>query len=313
MTTVGCFRINHRSSKKTKLTLPAQIADQLKYNKYSQPVISETICDTNKGYRLITTTILSEDEYLKKDKRLILDSYIPYPGSNMPVIMVLPVSGGDYTIEKKFIIKYFASKGYACVLVRRDKKSDPNSGKEINAMIKQSILDNKRVLDWMESRSEFDHTRIVAFGTSLGAIKLSLLIGTDERIKASVLLLVTGDFPYLASHSKEGSWRTGGATKKRNAYLTEHKMTISEMEKDLRNKIYWDPNLVAPYVDPEKVLIFLGMLDTVTPFSTGKELRQKMGKPDTVFLLSGHYTALLYLTSIRSSALTFFEEHIGKK
>ena len=57
------------------------------------------------------------------------------------------------------------------------------------------------------------------------------------------------------------------------------------------------------------VLLILAACDTIVPFKKGWELRRGMGKPETVVVLSGHYTALLYLLYIRSTAFEFFQSH----
>jgi len=44
------------------------------------------------------------------------------------------------------------------------------------------------------------------------------------------------------------------------------------------------------------------------PIRKGRELREKMGRPETIFLLSGHYSALLCLPYLRHASFSFLHE-----
>ena len=56
------------------------------------------------------------------------------------------------------------------------------------------------------------------------------------------------------------------------------------------------------------MIIALG--DTVVPTRTGKELRRLMHQPETLFVVSGHYTAYLFLPRIKSELLRFFNKRL---
>jgi hypothetical protein len=245
------------------------------------------------------------------NKTLELEYYLPRKpwGKPMPAIIILPISAGaQYPLERYFA-RYFGRRGYAAVIVHRESERDPETGEEINELLHQSIFDNMRVIDWLRTRDELDTTRIGLLGTSMGAIKGSLVVAVDPRINAAVLALAGEDLPYILSHSTEGRLRGGGIVGHRNAYLAKHHITLEQFSERLKETITCDPQSFAPCVDPRKVLLFLGACDTIVPFKKGWELRRAMGEPDTVVMLSGHYTALLYLFYIRSTAFEFFRRH----
>jgi hypothetical protein len=264
--------------------------------------------ETNAHYQLAQVKLAAPVAGAPTNKILELEYYRPQLPEPLPVIIILPVSAGDTYPLERYFAHYFARRGFAAVIVHREREGDPKTADQINGLLRQSILDNTLVVDWLETRRELDATRIGLLGTSMGAIKGSLFVAVDSRLKAAVLGLVGGDLPYLLAYSTEGAWRGGGIARYREAYLAEHHLTREQFRKQLEQTIVYDPKLFAPSVDPEKVLLILGTCDSVVPFKKGWELRRGMGKPETVVLVSGHYTALFYLLYIRSAALEFFQK-----
>jgi hypothetical protein len=245
------------------------------------------------------------------NKTVELACYTPPRDKPLPVILIFPISGGGYLLEELFA-KYFYRHGYAAIIVYResDAERDPKTALEINQKIRQSVLDNKRVVDWLETRPEYDAKRIAVLGTSMGSLKATFLVAVDPRIKAAALGLTGGDIPYLLAYSKEGAWHHRGLTRQREAYLSEHHLTKEQFRRLLEKEIVWDPKAVAPSVAPEKVLMILALCDTVVPTRTGKELRRLMHRPETLFVVSGHYTAYFYLPRIKSELLRFFNKRL---
>jgi hypothetical protein len=76
---------------------------------------------------------------------------------------------------------------------------------------------------------------------------------------------------------------------------------------ELSAKIQTDPVALAPYVDAGNVLMYIAAFDSVIPRECGDRLREAMGKPEAVYLLSGHFTSLLYLPCVERESLSFFK------
>jgi len=239
----------------------------------------------------------------KTNRVLELDFYRPSGTNRTPVIVVLPIIGGGYPLEK-FFCSYFARQGMAAVLVRRDrlKKTLEDLG-EINDTLQQAAIDSRQAIDWIETRPELDASRIGVFGISMGGIRAAFLAPLDSRIRAATIGLAGGDLPYIIAHSKEG-----GIVRRREPYLQKHGITRDEFEQKLRTTLASDPLTVAPSIDPNKVLLVLATFDTAVPSKKGFELRRAMGKPETIVVPTGHYTALLFIPYIKSACLRFFKE-----
>jgi hypothetical protein len=223
-----------------------------------------------------------------------------------PIILLLPVSGGGYDAER-FFARYFAQHGLAVVIVHRTKiPREPTELAAIDDWLKQRVTEQRRVIDWIETRPELDAGRIGIFGISMGGIQGALLTAVDERVQAAVLGLAGGDLPYILTHSTEK-----GIVSRREALLREQPMPREQLEEELRRSIVWDPNALAPCIDPQRVLLVLGMCDTTVPFKKGWELRKKMGRPETILLPTGHYSALLCIPYIESQTVKFFQSRFG--
>jgi hypothetical protein len=237
------------------------------------------------------------------ERRIGVEYYDSKAPGKKPVVLVLPMAGGGYTIERHFA-NYFANRGYAAVIVQRERlPKDQQLIQNLNPMMLRMVLDHKRVIDWLESKPEIDSQKIGLFGISLGGIKAAILAPVEKRIQAAMIGLAGGDVPYLLAHSTEP-----GLTKKREEFLKLHNLTVEEAEVKLRTMITRDPLVYAPYVDPQKVLLVIARYDTVIPTEKGLLLKEKMGNPETIMLPSGHYTAALSIPYIKSEAFEFFQK-----
>ena len=221
---------------------------------------------------------------------------------------MLPIIGGGYPLEKLFCA-YFARQGMGAVLVRRDGlKRTLDDLEEINDTLQQAAIDSRQAMDWIETRPELDASRIGIFGISMGGIRAAFLAPLDSRIRAAVIGLAGGDLPYIIAHSKEN-----GIVHRRTPYLEKHGITQDAFEQKLRATLTCDPLTVASSIDPHKVLLVLATFDTCVPSKKGFELRRAMGKPETLIVPTGHYTALLYLPYIKPACLRFFKEKFAGK
>ncbi len=239
---------------------------------------------------------------------IVLDCYQPVPTNKTPVILVLPILGGSYELEEHFA-DYFARHGLAAVIVHREKiNPSPQAAEAFDGMLRQTVLDNQQAIDWLETQPEIDPARIGVFGASMGAIKGALLVELENRVQAAVLGLAGGNVPYILTQTTEK-----GIARRRKAWLREHKVSLAELNEQLRQQITCDPVAFAPYAQPAKVLLVLAACDTVVPIKTGLELRRKMGKPETVLIMAGHYSALAYVPYIQHQALKFYRKKFHAK
>jgi hypothetical protein len=306
----GCSHVSMRSRGAHYRSLPPAIAAEYACPKGEDFDCQVEVLEQNVGYTLKRVQLKALADGTNADRRIVLDYYELRDQGKTPVVLVLPMAGGSYGIERHFA-SYFAGRGYATVIVHRDKiprgvKSD-RLVEDFNPMLKRMVLDHKRVIDWLETRPDIDATRLGIFGISLGGIKGALLAPLESRIRAAVLGLAGGDLPHILVHSTEPS-----IIRRREEFLKEQNLSPERAEEKLRQMITRDPLVYAPYVDPGKVLLVLARFDTVVPTEKGLLLKKKMGNPETIMIPAGHYTAALSIPYIKSQSFDFFEKRFGK-
>jgi len=245
------------------------------------------------------------------DRTMAAEYFVPKARKNhpkMPAIVILPIMGGKtYPVEELFASS-FVKHGYACIIPHRPNiKDEIKNLEDIDPLLRQSSYDVSRAIDWLETQPNIDSERIGLFGISLGAIRGTLVMAMDKRIRAGVLGLGGGDLPYILTHSSEK--RLAAA---RDKILARNNIDAKEAEARLRESIQYDPLALAPSVDPERVLMVIASGDKVIPPKKSWELRRKLGNPETIELWSGHYTSVIHIPYLRQACSRFFKKKFAE-
>ena len=305
VTLSGCCGHLRCSRKAISAAVPPEVAMEFDWRRVSEAVVGEEEVERKQNYALTRFELSGLTNGSATNRPLVLDCFLPLQTTNPPVIMILPMLGGSYPLER-FFAKYFAKHGLASVLVHREKYDGPGqSAEELEYLFRQTVLDNKRAIDWLETRKEIDVSRLGVFGISLGAIKAALLTPLEPRVDATVLALPAGDLPYILTYTTER-----GIARRRAELLRERQWTEQQLREHLESILTCDPMRYAPYVDPKKVLMVLAAWDSTVPIKKGLELRKAMHKPETIFVASGHYTAAIYLPYLRYATVRFFKDRL---
>jgi cephalosporin-C deacetylase-like acetyl esterase len=224
--------------------------------------------------------------------------------TRIPAIVILPIMGGStYPLEEMFATS-FARHGYACIIPHRPNiKDEIRNLEDIDPLLRESSFDVSRAIDWLQTQSDIDADRIGLFGISLGAIRGTLVMAMDPRIRAGVLGLGGGDLPYILTHS--GEKRLVAA---RDKILARNSLNLEEAETRLRESITYDPLALAPSVDPSRVMMVIAAWDKVVPPKTSWQLRRKLGNPEAIELWSGHYSSVIHIPYLRQVSCRFFKK-----
>src|SRR6266700_1256117 len=180
----GCVRLPLKTPVRQPPELPQSLSAQLVHSQNEPQFVFAVFDENNRSlaYDIFQVGLESYVPHEGTNKVLTLECHIPRDAKNCPVIVLLPISAGSkYELERKFIAPYFAERGFAVILVFREDMRNVSDKAAIDILLRQSVLDEKRVLDWIETRSEFDSKRIASLGTSMGAIKNALLVAKDSR------------------------------------------------------------------------------------------------------------------------------------
>ncbi len=285
--------------------LPEAVASEFAYPK-SDVVYSETFIEDKGDYTIRRIEFESTHNVIPVPHTIRMDYYAQSSGEKAPVILVMPILGGNNVIAKIFA-GCFAENGYAAVIVHRQREYKEVADLDrINPTLRQMVIDHMQAVDWVETREELDASRIGVFGVSMGAIKAAMLAPLDPRISAAVLGLPGGDIPYMLAYSTER-----GISRTRSNYLEQTGFTPDRLYTHLRAEITCDPIHYAPYLDPNNVMMFIAWFDKSVPYSRGKALWHAAGKPEVVYLVSGHLSAYVYLSYVKVKTLSFFNRRLG--
>lgn len=298
----GCCHLAMDSRPLPCQPLPDTLAAEVSVPKPDGFRVREISLQTNRAIILRRLELILPPESSGANNIIALDCFQPeHPNFPLPVVLVMAVSGGSYEIEHH-VARYFARHDFAAIVIRRP-GSDRSltTGEQVNVLLRRSIQNDVRVVDWVATRPEFDAQRLGVFAISLGAIQGATFAAVDSRVRAAALGLVGGDVADILAHTRKGDY-----VKRRDALLRTQHLTLAELQQQFADAIQCDPIYFAPYAEREKFMLVLAVFDHVVPFQNGWELRQKMGKPETILLPVGHLTALLYLPYMECQALDFY-------
>lgn len=301
---IGCAHTSMNPDYSGPKPLPANLEKEFDYIKFNGAYSSE-ILEENKRFTLRQIRFAPNTNIINMDHDIILDYYDIKSKLKSPVILVLPILGGSNYFANTFA-GYFADKGYSAIIVHRQKRYKTFKDLEkMDKILRQIVFDHKQTLDWIGMQDELDSERIGVFGISMGSIKAALISSLDKRIKASVMCLVGGNLAEIIATSDEK-----GVVRRREEYMEEHNISRDEFHGLLQSKITCDPINYAEYMDAENSLIVLGRFDSAIPYKNGNELWEKMGKPEKITMLTGHYTAILGLQYVKMKSLDFFNRKL---
>ena len=284
-------------------------AEMLEYYSYPrQPVEAEVETIDEKKRYIVKRIEFPSTLNVFGTENIRIDCYMQRKEGKFPTVLVLPISGGvDFSVRS--FAGYFASNGFNCAVVhnRQFELEDTQSAEEVEDYFRQTVLDNRQVLDYLAKREEVDENRFGCLGLSLGGIKASIVSGVDERLKCSVIGLAGGSIADIALLSDQGD------IKNYMKELIETGVSSETVHTELSEKVKTDPLKLAEYIDARNVLMFIATFDQVIPKTCGDRLWKAIGKPEVFYLFAGHYTSFLYLPLAEMQSLRFFKDKFDMK
>ena len=287
----------------------ARSAEMLEYYSYPRQTVEaevETI-DEKKRY-IVKKVEFPSTLNVFGTENIKVDYYMQRKEGKFPTVLVLPISGGvDFSVRS--FAGYFASNGFNCAVVhnRQFELGDTQSAEEVEDYFRQTVLDNRQVLDYLAEREEVDENRFGCLGLSLGGIKASIVSGVDERLKCIVIGLAGGSIADIALLSDQGDM------KNYMKELVKTGVSSETIHTELSEKVRTDPLKLAEHIDARNVLMYIATFDQVVPRSCGDRLWEAIGKPEVVYLFAGHYTSFLYLPFAEMQSLSFFKDKFDMK
>lgn len=231
--------------------------------------------------------------------------YRPKGAGPFPAVVILPITQGDY-FTQNFAI-YLAERGYACLRFGSTKNFTDDSHETLKAaeqLLRHYVMDIRRGADWLLARPEVDPERLGILGLSLGAVVGGMVMAVDSRIRAGVLMLGGANLPGILDTSWEKS-----LVRFRQRVL-EHEGLAPEQFPAAAAQVLEpvDPLRYAHRLNAAKVLMINGYFDRVIRKRFVKQFWEAAGRPELIFIPTGHYSAGLFLPYARAKAEAHFRK-----
>ncbi len=159
----------------------------------------------------------------------------------------------------------------------------------------QTVIDNRRAIDYLQTRSDIDPNQIHAMGVSMGAILGGLLASIDNRVQAVSLIVGGGDWTLLVSESD-----IPPAIPMREALNNHYEMVPKWFDPV-------DPINTVQLISPRALQMHNGIYDITVP--TGQQLFDAALEPKEIYWYPGnHYTVIIWSLDIINRSLVWFNQ-----
>ena len=142
-----------------------------------------------------------------------------------------------------------------------------------------TVIDNRRALDYLATREDLDAERTVLLGVSMGGILGGVLAVVDERIDAAALLVAGGRWDLVAQDSEHPAARR----------LRELGLS-GELIRQMTATI--DPVSFVGHISPRPVLMANGTEDRIIPKACAEALHQAAQEPKQVIWYEGGHVGI---------------------
>ncbi len=302
----GCAYAPLRASpeRSRPATLPPELAAYYDYPQRTPQAIVRLLSERPQLREYLVQFPLSVSGFEPTEPVVELEWFESTRPGRLPAIIFNPILGGDYPLERG-VCRHLAAHGFHVALVHRKtlKISPEHAVDHLELLLRQGILRIRQAVDWVSVQERVDPTRLGSFGISMGGIVSVMTAAVEPRLRVHVVALAGGGIPDIVVYSRDKL-----LTKPRARFLARHHMDLQTLEAQLRQQVKTDPIRLAPYVQPERLLMFIALADRTIGRANALRLWRALGRPRTVFMPLGHYSAYLSLPYLEYASLRFFQK-----
>ena len=164
----------------------------------------------------------------------------------------------------------------------------------------QAVLDNRRALDWLQTRPDIDPKRMGVAGISLGGMLAPLIVGVDQRVHYLVTIVGGAD----VSDTVFDSFITYGL----RPSLLYHGVTYDSLKRDMAPI---EPTNWLHDFDPQNALLFDGRYDVFINPKQARRLSKALGGAHIVWIPTGHYGSIFAQNQIQTVGVRFLRSRFG--
>lgn len=232
--------------------------------------------------------------------------YLPKGKGPFPAAIVLDILDGSQVVSRG-IANVLAQNGVAALCVQmayygprrpageKIRLLSPDLERTMDA-VRQTVLDNRCAVAWLQSRPEIDAKKVGIHGTSLGSFMAALTAAAEPRLNKVSLLLGGGGLV-------DAYWDHPQA----KAVLQQ--VGAGNITKDAARKAIApaDPITYADQLKKRDLLMIAASRDDIVPPSAARTLWEATGKQKIIWLDANHTGAALYLFQAMDEILKHFK------
>jgi esterase/lipase len=308
----GCAHAQFRGAFDAERPTPASGRDDLApfaYNHEPIPIKLEKKEET-KQYIVYLVKFQSRDfDNLRSNNARAFYFQQKVNDKKAPVLLCIPPTGGPLKFARMFA-EYYAEQGFSTMaFYRRESYFNPKKDFEYNVnLIRQSVIDVRRAIDFLEKQPEADTSRIAVMGASLGGIISSLATEADGRIKATGMLIASGNLPKImdtSQYNRVAKFRDGMMAR----YHLSTREQLVEFATPYMSAV--DPITYADRIDPARVIMINGYQDNIINIHAARDTWEAFGRPEWRQLPVGHYSSFSLLPLAKQWTLEHFRRVLG--
>jgi dipeptidyl aminopeptidase/acylaminoacyl peptidase len=222
---------------------------------------------------------------------------IPDSITEKPAVLLLLHGMGGRKEELLAVAAMASAAGYATVAIdaplHGERKVDSKAIIDPDARLTRqhwidAIVDWRRAIDYLQTRSDIDSKRLIILGTSMGGMMGSMLAGADDRVSAAAILIAGGDWMTLFK---------GSSHKSVAIFRDKTDAEVSALVEQYMADI--DPVKWISKVAPRPVLFINGSKDDIIPMASAEALINAAKEPKDVYWDAvGHTVSPMRLATI---------------
>jgi dienelactone hydrolase len=238
------------------------------------------------------------------------DYYLPKGKGPFPGVIILDILDGSQVVSRG-IATVLASHGIAGLCVQMPYYGPRRPvGEKVRLLstnipqtmegIRQTVLDNRCAVAWLESRPEIDKKKLGIHGTSLGSFMAALTAAAEPRLNNVSLMLGGGGLV-------DAYWDHPQAKQYRE--IARKLGADDDTSKEFMKRLIApaDPITYADQLKKRNLLMIAASRDDIVPPSAAKALWEATGKPKIIWLNTTHVGAALYLFDATEQLVNHFK------
>jgi hypothetical protein len=216
----------------------------------------------------------------------------------VPTVLVVPPTGGENLIDRGYAKQLCAHGMRAAIL--ESFGDDTTREMDLGTYDRAAL----RTLAAAEHLIEYLHPRgkMGILGTSLGAIQAAFILGYDERISTSVLVVGGENLPEIISASDDKS-----VSKVRAQQMDAgHFRSVADFEQGLEGAIQIEPSTFEDFSGPKNVAFYVATEDSTVPTKNQYDLVRAFHGSDVTLVPANHFTTILRTYTEHAAAVVKF-------